>query len=719
MKQVLIRQGRVVVEEMPVPDCGAGEVLVRTAFSVLSPGTETASVRASTPEPAVSRWTRRARKVGEVVRMLRSRGPSETRASIAARIEGPSAVSGYSLAGTVLRVGPDVADLVPGQRVACAGASSAHHAEIVAVPRNLVVPVPERLPLEQAAFVTLGAIALQGVRQAEARLGELVCVIGLGPIGQLSAALLRASGCRVVGADLDASRAERARDLGVELAVDSSREDLAAAVDHASSGRGADAVLLTAHSVSSAPIRQAVDLVRRRGRIVVVGAVGMDIDRGPFYEKDAELRISCSYGPGRYDPTYEEEGRDYPYEYVRWTENRNMAAVLALAAEGRLPLEGLADRRFPVEEAAAAYAELTTADGQDRPLGVVLEYPGAIVGTEPPAERRVEMIRRTKPGSGLGVALVGPGSFASEVHLPNLARLAPSVSLRAVVGRTANSAREAARKFAAAYAATDLDEVLRDDGVDLVLICTRHDLHAAEARRALEAGKAVFLEKPAALRSSELDELATAVVDSGRPFTVGFNRRFAPAVLALRELLEGRSGPVALQYRVNAGKLPRDHWALGPRGGGRLIGEACHMIDLLGHLVGAERTGHALQTLVPPTGRDDLPLGDNFVLSCRYADGSIASLTYTSLGAAGAGKERIEGSWDGKTAVIEDFRTLAVHGVRGANRTWERIDKGHAALLARFVEHAAGRAPEPVPWPELLDASRFVLELDAEARGGG
>jgi predicted dehydrogenase len=719
VKQILIRQGRVVVAEMPVPVCGPGELLVRTAYSVISPGTELASVRASEPGAPVSRWAQRARKVSEVCQMLRDRGLRETRAAVAARLEGPSAVSGYSLSGTVLRVGSAVADVVPGQQVACAGASAAHHAEFVAVPRNLAVPVPEGMPMDHAALVTLGAIALQGVRQADARLGEVVCVVGLGIVGQLTAALLDASGCRVIGADLDADRVERARALGIELAVVSSSEDLEAAVDHATCGRGADAVVLTAATSSSEPIRQAVDLLRRRGRVVVVGAVGMDIDRDAFYRKDAELRVACSYGPGRYDPSYEEQGHDYPYDYVRWTENRNMAAFLRLAADGRLPLGRLLDRRFPIADAAAAYAAVSAPSGDGRALGVLLEYPLANgeAPSLPSAERRIEVIPRAKPETGLRIALVGPGGFATQVHLPNLARHASAATLRAVVGRTANSAREAARKFAAAYATTDLDEVLRDDQVDLVLICTRHDRHAEQAARALAAGKAVFLEKPAATRPADLATLEAAVNASGRPFTLGFNRRFAPGILALRKLTEHRSGPLVVHYRVNAGKLPLDHWVLGPEGGGRLIGEGCHMIDLLGHLAGRPRTDHALQLLRPASARDDLPVGDNFVLSCRYRDGSLATLTYTSLGHHAAGKERLECNWDGRTALLDDFRTLTVHGSTGADLAWETQDKGHAEILRRFLDHAAGRGPEPIPWPEILDVSRFVLELDAQGRG--
>jgi len=716
MKQVLIRQGRVVVEEMPAPTCGPREVLVATAFSVISSGTESACVRASEPPGAVSRWTHRVKKAGEVLEMVTRRGLRETGAAVRARIQGPSAVAGYSLSGTVLQVGAEIANFVPGQRAACGGAASAHHAELVAVPQNLVVPVPESLSLEHAALVTLGAIALQGVRQADARLGEIVCVVGLGVIGQITVSLLQAAGCRVVGVDLDPERVERA--VGLEAGLVAGREDVEQAIDHLTAGRGVDTVVLTAATPSSEPIQQAVRLLRRRGRVVVLGDVGMEIDRAPFYMKEAELRISCSYGPGRYDPAYERDGHDYPYEHVRWTENRNMAEFLRLAAAGRLPLDRWVDFTIPIDDAGWAYDELSRTGYGGRPLTVLLQYPRktAAADLDAPGARRVDVVPSSGT-AGLGVALVGPGTFARAVQLPNLASLSPAASLRAVVGRTANSAREAARIFAACYATTDLDEVLRDEDVAIALICTRHDQHAAQAKRALEAGKAVFLEKPAALNDEELDGLEAAVLASGRPFTVGFNRRFSPTVEELRRALERRHGPLSLQYRVNAGKLPRDHWTLGPRGGGRLIGEACHMIDLMGHLVGKPREGWDLRLMTTPPGRDDLPTGDNFTLSLRYSDGSLGVLSYGSVGDPSAGKERIELHCDGQSAVVEDFRPLTPQRGNSSERKSRAADKGHAELLRRFVEHVHGRAAEPIPLAELLDVSRFVLELDRTASG--
>jgi predicted dehydrogenase/threonine dehydrogenase-like Zn-dependent dehydrogenase len=717
MKQVLIRQGRVVVEEMPVPVPGPGEVLVRAAYSLISAGTETASVQASTPTAPVSRWVNRFRKVGEVARMAVERGLTETRTAVEARLEGPSVLSGYSLAGTIESVGREITDLVPGQHVACAGAACAHHAEFVAVPRNLVAVVPEGLPSQRAAFVTLGSIAMHGVRQADPRLGEYVCVVGLGLLGQLTVALLRTAGCRVLGSDVRRDRVERAIGLGLERGFVVGQEDFVQGVQQATGGRGADAVILTAGTRSSEPIRQAVEALRRRGRVVVVGSVGMEIERQPFYMKEAELRIACSYGPGRYDPAYEVGGHDYPYEWVRWTENRNMQEFLRLAADGRVPVEGLIDRVLPVERADEGYAALS-GDAEDTPLGVLLEYRGAAESQPTDAGRHtIPVVPRSSPDRGLGVALVGPGVFASNVHLPNLAALAPRAHLRAVVGRTGNAARECARSFAGAYATLDLDEALSDEQVDVVLIATRHDLHAEQAERALRAGKAVFLEKPAAITREGLAALETAVRETASPIVVGFNRRFARDVTALSGRLRQRGGPVVANYRVNAGRLPAGHWALGPQGGGRLIGEACHMLDLLGFLIGVPRTGADVRPLVPPGGRSDLPIADNLVVTLGYADGSIATLTYTSLGDPAAGKERIEVWWDGEAAVIDDFRSLEMWGAGARRDTAAQPDKGHREMLERFLAHAAGEGSSPIAWEEISDVTRLTLDLDDRLRG--
>jgi predicted dehydrogenase/threonine dehydrogenase-like Zn-dependent dehydrogenase len=704
MKQVLIREGRAVVTEMPRPACGAGEILVRTAFSLISPGTESSALRGTAPGPSAEVWQRRGRRAGEVVRLVKDRGLRGAAAAVRARLEGGSVASGYSLAGTVVQTGDGVGDLVPGQRVACAGDDCAHHAELVAVPRLLAVPVPENVDLQRAAWVTLGAIALNSVRQAATQLGDLVCVSGLGPIGQLAAELLCASGCRVIATDLDPGRVERAR--GIPRLIDAlveQQDDVEAALARHGAGRGADAVLVAAATPSSEPVLRAVDRLRLRGRLVVVGAVGLDLDRDAFYAKEVELRVARSYGPGRHDPAYERDGRDYPYPYVRWTENRNMSEFLRLVSTGAIDPARLVDRVHPLEEAPLAY-EALGADAGSRPLGVLLAYPDAPdPAARDAADRSVEVVDPGRSG-GLRVAVVGPGSFASQVHLPNVAELGELATLRWIVGSSPDRAREAARRWAAQRATTDLDEALGDPDLDAVLICTRHDLHAEQATRALRAGKAVFLEKPAALTHEELSRLEQAIAESALPFTLGLNRRFAPAVTAFRTRLAARHGPLDLHYRVRAEPLPTGHWATGPAGGGRILGEACHMIDLMQLLVDSPRVGHRL--LTAPTGPDAPCRGDRFALACSYADGSLATLHYSTAGDASAGKERLEARWDDRSEAIEDFSTPRSG----------RADKGHRALLEGFLQHVTG-GPEPIPLDAILNVSRFVLDLDVESRG--
>jgi len=571
------------------------------------------------------------------------------------------------------------------------------------------------MPLEHAASVTLGAIALQGVRQADLRLGEIACVIGLGLLGQLTVSLLRASGCRVIGVDLDPKRVARAATLGLEGGLVADTDDVETRIDHLTAGHGCDAVLLTAATPSSEPVRQAFRIVRRRGRVVVVGAVGMDVDRGPMFEKEAELRIACSYGPGRYDASYEVSGLDYPYAFVRWTENRNMEAFLGLVHEGRVPVGALLDRVVCVDDAAEAFRALSDVTSRERPLGVLLRYDSA---ADPSLARSIAVVPAPAIVGSLGIALVGPGSFATAVLLPTIAASAPQATLRTIVARTPNAAREAAKRWGAPVAATSLDEVLADPGVHACVIATRHDRHAEQAAMALRAGKGVFLEKPAALDLFELEQLTAAVIETGGPFTLGFNRRFAPDVLALAELLSGRTGPLMLLYRVNAGRLPADHWTLGPEGGGRLVGEACHMIDLARHLAGSAVASWSATPIAPPPNRSDLTTGDNVSITLRHADGSLATIVYTSLGHKDAGKETIEAHWDGATARIDDFSRLIVHGRRGGLASHEP-DKGHPELMRRFVAYAAGRAEAPVPHDEIFETSRLAIEIHLSLRREG
>ena len=524
MKQVLLRRGHAVVEDVPAPAVERGAVLVRVERSCISTGTELSSLHA-TGTPLWQRAARQPEQVRRVVGVAATQGIRSARNLITSKLDA-STPTGYSAAGTVLQVGADVSDLVPGDRVACAGSQSAHHAEIIRVPRNLVVRIPDGLGFDEASTVTLGAIALQGVRRAMPTLGETFVVVGLGILGQLTAQLLRANGCRVIGADPDARRVALAVDLGMDASVDGNAEgptDILRLTD----GVGADGVIVTASTTSSAVISSAFQMCRRKGRVVLVGDVGLDLDRSDIYEKELDFLVSTSYGPGRYDAKYEDLGLDYPIGYVRWTENRNMAEYLRLVAQRRVRVETFVGGTFPIERAAEAYAALEAPS--ERPLIVLLEYPGADYVRE--SQTVANPMAKPRRSGAVRVALVGAGEFATGVHLPNLAGLDGALHLQAVVSRSPDKAAAVARQYGAAYATTDFDRVLEDPDVDACLIATRHDLHASMALDALRHGKHVLVEKPLAMSATELHAVEGffATRDGAKPILMtGFNRRFSP-----------------------------------------------------------------------------------------------------------------------------------------------------------------------------------------------
>ncbi len=599
MKQVLIRKGEVVVEEVPAPRAEPGSVLVRVGNSCISVGTELSGIR----EGRVPLW-RKALRNPDLVRkglaLVASQGVSRTREIVRGALDAGSP-TGYSAAGTVMEAGEGVEDIRPGDRVGCAGAQCAFHAEVIRVPRNLAVRVPDTVSTTTASTVTLGAIALQGLRRADPTLGERFVVLGLGVLGQLTAQLLKANGCSVIGADLDPARVRLAKDLGMDAAIDPEGGDPVEQVMRMTGGAGADGVIVTASSASHEVVSTAFRCCRRKGRVVLVGDVGLHLRRGDFYRKEIDFRISTSYGPGRYDERYEEKGFDYPIGYVRWTENRNMAEYLRLLADGRVRVEPLLGGAFPVEEAPAAYDALRRAD---RPLMVLLSYPA---GTETP-DRSAVPNPHARPAASetVRIAVVGAGGFAKGTHLPNLAAMKDRFRLRAVVSRTGHNALAAARQHGAEYASTDYRQVLEDPEVDAVLLATRHDRHAAMALEALRAGKHVLVEKPLALTRDEtagiVDFYGTPPAGEGPVLLTGFNRRFSPYARRLRELLEERRNPLVLSYRMNAGYLPAEHWVHTDEGGGRNLGEACHVYDLFTFLTGARVREVRAQAIAPGDG---------------------------------------------------------------------------------------------------------------------
>jgi len=620
---------------------------------------------------------------------------------------------GYSAAGEVVAVGAGVSGYAIGDRVVCAGAGKANHADYVSVPQNLVCKVPQGLDLRVAAMTTVGSIALQGVRRAKPQIGETACIIGLGLIGQIIVQILHANGVRTIGLDLDPGRVARASSLGLD-AGESDADRLKVLVRDLTAGRGCDHVFIAAATKSDAPLNLSMELVRAKGVVVVVGDVGLNVKREQFYRKEVDLLMSTSYGPGRYDANYEEDGRDYPFAHVRWTMNRNMAAFLDLAATGRLALAALVDREFEVDQAPAGYAELA-ATGAPSPLAVLLAYPDDLRNLPEPADAPSIIVRGHRPDrtAAIQYALVGVGAFGTSMLVPQMARCKDRFFLRAVVGRNTTTAGNFARSQQVAVLATDIEVALADPAVELLVVATRHHEHADQVIRCLRAGKHVFVEKPLALQWEELDRVVRTYQALAKPraLMVGFNRRFSPSVQKLMSVVGGRRTPLVINYRVNAGFIPADHWVQGTQGGGRNLGEACHMYDLFRFLVGSPATSIGAQAI----GASGLPhlASDNFVAVLGYADGSVANLVYTSLGPkTGLPKERIEVFVDGECYLVDDFRSLVRSGDGEILWQAEAADKGHFEELRRLGESIADDLPAPIPFAELVEVTATALHVE-------
>lgn len=709
MKQILLGRGGVRVEDVAVPLVEPGTVLVRVGHSCISVGTEMGGVRESNL-PLWRRALQRPAQVKRLIEVAAAEGLARTRSLVETRLAALQP-TGYSASGTVIEVGDGIGDIAPGDAVACAGAQCAHHAQVIRAPRNLVVPIPDRLGGEAAATVTLGAIALQGVRRAQPTLGETFIVIGLGLLGQLTQQILQANGCRVIGMDLDRRRIETARATGLAFGIHPDDGDAVDQVLRLTDGSGADGVIITAATPSNEPVSQAFRMCRRKARVVVVGDVGLGLERADIYAKELDLLVSTSYGPGRYDRTYEEAGLDYPLAYVRWTENRNMAAYLRLLAGGQVRLETLIDRVYPVDEAAKAFADLA-GEGSERPLAVLLSYPA---DTLPPARRVLNPKARAGHPEALRIALIGPGGFAMSTYAPILRSAPDTFAVRAVVARQGHSAASSARQLGAVYASTDFSEALADPEIDAVMIATRHDLHGPMVLRALEAGKHVLVEKPLCLTRTELDAIAAfyaAAASPGPLLLTGFNRRFSPFAKAAAAALSGRSNPMIVDYRVNAGHIPLDNWVHGPEGGGRNRGEACHFYDLFTFLTGSRVQEVSARSIVPATAH--YSADDNFVATLTFADGSVATLVYTALGARDHPKERAEIYADGKVVTIDDYRRFAVAGARHGGIDLKQPDKGHRAELLAFAQAAREGGDWPIPLWQQIQATEIALAVDEQ-----
>ncbi|MFF9850225.1 bi-domain-containing oxidoreductase [Streptomyces litmocidini] len=721
MKQVVqnYKSGELAVLDVPVPGCKAGGVLVRTAYSLISTGTELMKV-SEAGMSMLGKARSRPDQVAKVVQSVATNGVPATYRKVMGKLDSYTPL-GYSLCGVVEQVGAGIDDVKVGDLVACAGNEHALHAELNWVPKNLYAPVPDGLAPRHAAFGTVGSIALQGVRQGEPQLGEVALVIGLGLIGQLVVQLLAAAGVRVVGADPDPARCELAERLGAEACGDPGSASVEAAVAELTGGHGVDQVYLAAGGGSNQPVELAARLCRDRGRVVDIGKCRLDLPWNAYYEKELDVRFSRSYGPGRYDPEYELEGRDYPIGYVRWTERRNLACFLDLMARGGVDVEPLVSHVAAFDDAVETYRSLK--DGELKAVAVLFRYPErAEEAPEAPvvAVPAVNVKRTTARAAGtpVRVAFIGAGNYATSMLLPHLAGR-EGVELSTVVTTTALSAANAQRKFGFARATTDLDAVLGDGSVDAVFVVTRHSSHADLTRKALLAGKSVFVEKPLALTEDELAGVLAAVEESGNDrLQVGFNRRFAPLLQEAKQRFGARTGPANLRYLVNAGRLEHGSWYLRQGSeGSRFAGEGGHFIDTASWLLDADPV--SVYAVATP-GNEDLQV----VL--RYPDGSTATISYVTTGASGFPKETLDLVADGKVLRLDDFVRASVYFEKStagrkrwvSSRLPKARDKGQNAELAAFFRAVRTGGPMPVPLESLVATTAATLAVPAGLAGG-
>lgn len=705
MRQVLqsARSGKIEVAEVPAPRVLPGCVLVRIAASLVSAGTERAASEFAS-KGLLQKAKSRPDLVREVVHKVRRDGVLSAISAVRSRLDQPLAL-GYSSAGVVIEIGEGVTDLCVGDRVACAGANFAVHAEFACVPRMLVARMPSaEIGFESAAFTTLGAVAIHGVRTAEAKLGDVVAVIGLGLLGQLTVQVLVAAGCRVIGVDLFQQRADLAAKMGA-LAVTTSEAEFRDLCQKHSGGHGVDAILITAETANSGPVNLASEVARDRGIVVAVGTVGMELQRKLYYEKELDFRVSRSYGPGRYDTAYEQKGREYPIGYVRWSETRNMEAFLQLLADGKLNLQPLVTHSFAIEDAAAAY-ELITNRARQSYLGVLIRYSQ---NAEAPVGR-LELIKRPANlrEQQVGVGLIGAGNFAFGTLIPAI-RKSEKTALVGVCGSSGTRARATAAKFAFEFCTTDEEQIYTDPAINTVVIASRNHLHARQVVRALQAGKHVFCEKPLCLWEDELEQIRRAYRDSkGNHLMVGFNRRFARMARKMKDFLANVNGRFVMHYRVNAGPLPKDHWIVDPeQGGGRLLGEACHFVDFLSFVSGSvARSVHA-RALTATACEPDT------IITIEFEDGSLGTISYLCNGDRSFSKERVEVFGGGCAAVLDDFRRLELvcHGDKKVFRSWLKQDKGHAAEWNAFSECITSGGPAPISFEEIAASTLATIRI--------
>ncbi len=702
MEQVTqhLKSGEIVVQELPWPIVSSGMVLVRNHYSLISAGTEGSTAKTAR-KSLLGKAKERPQQVKQVLDTLKKQGPVQTYRAVMKKLDAYSPM-GYSSAGEVIEVASDVQSFAVGDLVACGGAGYANHAEIIAVPSNLCVKLPEDADLKRAAYNTIGAIALQGIRQADLRIGETCSVVGLGLIGQLTCLILRASGVKVVGIDINPGMVEIASKHCANLAFIREEPGLAEKIGEFTEGIGVDAVIITAGTHSLDPVNFAGQIARKKGRIVIVGAAPTGFDRDPYwYKKELELRMSCSYGPGRYDPEYEEKGIDYPAAYVRWTEKRNMQAFQELVHSGRIYIDYLTTHEFPLDEAAKAYNMIV--NRSEPYLGIILRY-----DVDKPIKKEPVTVNQIRPAGKVVIAFIGAGSYAQQNLLPNIPRNDNDVICVGVMTNLGTESKHVAEKFNFQFCTSEPSDIFENNAINTVFVATWHNSHAEYVKSALTAGKHVFVEKPLCLRKEELSEIEELYnnLNHSSQLMVGFNRRFAPHAVELKEHLG--DAPISMIYRVNAGSIPKDDWIQDKKiGGGRIIGEACHFIDFLAWLCGAlPRHVHAV-AIPDPDG-----LNDTVSINLQFANGSIGSLSYFSNGSKEMPKEYIEVYSAGLIGIIRDFRELEIRSTGKPRRKKTFVqDKGQACMVKAFINSIKEGGLPIIPTDEIFAVTRTTFAV--------
>lgn len=706
MKQLIqsYKTGELGLFDVPPPICGKEGILIRTTASLVSAGTEKMIVDIA-KKSLLGKAKARPDLVKQVINKMKQEGVRNTLEKVFNKLDTPISL-GYSCAGIVVEVGKNVTGVSLGERVACGGAGYANHSEINYIPKNLFVKIPNCVDDVEASFVTVGAIALQGVRQAEPTLGEKIAVIGLGLIGQLTVQLLKANGCQVLGSDPDPDKRSLAKNLGADMFC--APDDLIEAAAEFTNGYGVDSVIITASTSSNQPIIDGGEIARHRARVVVVGMVAMNVPRNQYYKKELDLRLSMAYGPGRYDSSYEEKGIDYPYAYVRWTEQRNFGAFLGLVAEGKVTPKALITHQFSFDDSLKAY-DLLEGKANEKYLGIVLTYPHTIEVTK----KSIQISNKTVQSDRVRIGLIGAGNFTKAVILPHM-RKAGGFELVGLCTATGISAHSTGKKYGFKYITTDADEILNNDDVNTVFITTRHHTHADYVIKALKSGKHVFTEKPLCIRESELEEIrdiysSLLMPDASPPLLmVGFNRRFAPMIVKMKEVV--RDAPMSIMYRVNAGVIPKEVWIQDKEvGGGRIIGEVCHFIDTCSFLTGSE----PVEVFARCVKKEEInvPDEDNVAITLAYGNGSTAVIHYTAYGNKQMPKEHVELFSNDVAMQMDDFRELTIwHGSRKERLKSANQDKGFANELAAF-RTAVKKGENPIPFESLYRTTKTTFKI--------